>query len=104
MSLSENKHRKELTNARFVKTGILSQSSIENLTKAGFEFAEIDDAARAVMKLCSDPSINGRTFAITPRSVCESGYADTAADEYHEESPVLKTFQDLALGAKHRQV
>ena len=104
--------------ARFVKTGILSQAVIDNLEKAGFEFATVDDAARAVMKQCSDPSINGehhhlwlffpcsrlsgRAFAITPRSVSESGYVDLDADEY-EKDP-LKGFQEGALGAKHRQV
>ena len=43
----------------FVKTGLLSQTVIENLEKADTEFATVDDAARVVMKLCSDPSING---------------------------------------------
>lgn len=44
---------------RFVKTQILSQAAIENLEKAGTEFATVEAAARAVMKICSDTSING---------------------------------------------
>ena len=55
------------------------------------------------MKMCSDSSINGRTFAILPRSEAENGYKDIAADDY-EEGSVLEHFEQLALGAKHRQV
>jgi hypothetical protein len=45
--------------------------------------------------------VQGRTFVIVPRSVAESGYLDANSDEY--ETGPMKEFQDLALGAKHRQ-
>jgi hypothetical protein len=45
---------------RFIKTKILAPVVIEKLTEAGYEFAEVEDAAKALMKIASDSSINGR--------------------------------------------
>ena len=36
--------------------------------------------------------------------MAKSGYADTNKDDYDEQTGLLKELQDLALGAKHRQV
>ena len=44
---------------RFIKTKIMGPAVVESLTKGGFEFATIEDAATALMKIVSDPSING---------------------------------------------
>ena len=48
---------------RFVQTKILSAAAVEGLTKGGYEFATIEDAATAVMKIVSDPSINGEPIS-----------------------------------------
>lgn len=46
----------------FVKTAIISDEVIDRLESHGIEFAEKEDAARAVLHIASDKSMNG-----TPR-------------------------------------
>ena len=86
---------------RFVKTKILGPDVEESLTKGGFEFATIEDAATALMKIASDTSINGKAFAIVPRSHSESGYIDIDCDDY-KEGGLLRELNDQVAGATHR--
>ncbi|RMZ84789.1 hypothetical protein DV737_g959, partial [Chaetothyriales sp. CBS 132003] len=72
----------------YIKTPLLSAAVVEHLEKAGTEFATLEDAARAVLKLASDSSING--------------YVDVDVDDYREGH--LKEWSDAALGMKAREL
>ena len=56
----------------FIKTKILSKESVDFLTNGGFEFATVEDAATAMMKIVSDTSINGRFSAAMWLKRCSS--------------------------------
>ena len=49
-----------LMGSRFIKTRILSQQAREMLAGKGVGFAELEDAASAVLHLACDKSLNGR--------------------------------------------
>ena len=54
------------------------------------EFATVEDAASAVMRIACDSRISGRTLAIVPRSWVKNGYVDYDLDDYPEEHPLGK--------------
>jgi len=83
-------------------------------------FAEAADCAGAMLKIASDPSINGesfarrlgqcfhpltttlgRSFAIVPRDLAVYGYYDIGKDDYAE-GEVLDDQQDILLRTSHR--
>ncbi|RMZ79197.1 hypothetical protein DV738_g3484, partial [Chaetothyriales sp. CBS 135597] len=70
----------------FVKTRILGGGIAERLAEAGFEFAELEDTATAMLKVASDPSIN------------EFGYLDLDLDD-NKEGGVVKELNDSTNGA-----
>jgi hypothetical protein len=45
---------------RFIETRILSKAVVEKLQAGNVPFAQVEDAAAAVMHIASDPYINGR--------------------------------------------
>ena len=49
-----------LTGGRFIDTAIMSKDTLAYLESNGVEYATTQDAAQALLKLASDPSINGR--------------------------------------------
>jgi len=101
----------------------MSPTVLQMLADAGTEFATVEDAGAALLRLASDTSINGtrlmwgglyvarpggiltrsvgRAFAIVPRSQHPRGYMDIDYDDYPDGS-VLKLWQDLSTGAVHR--
>ncbi|KIX07556.1 uncharacterized protein Z518_02209 [Rhinocladiella mackenziei CBS 650.93] len=85
----------------FIHTKILSEAVVEFLAKANVEYAKVEDAAAAVMRIVSDPGITGRSFAILPRSMTPHGYVDIDFDDY-QEGTFLGDLQLLAAGGSHR--
>ncbi|RMZ80443.1 hypothetical protein DV737_g3000, partial [Chaetothyriales sp. CBS 132003] len=77
----------------FVKTNILGRGIAERLEEAGFEFATLEDTATAMLKIASDPSINGRSLAVVPRRHADIGYLDLDLDDY-KEGGVCKVLND----------
>ena len=69
---------------RFIETKILSKDVAALLTSRGVEFATVEDAALALLRILSDPKVNGRAVAIVPRSISPSGYQDIDHDDYEE--------------------
>ncbi len=74
----------------------------------GAEYATSQDAAQALLKLVSDPSINGensvqfrnmmlsitgRAFGILPRTQVKSGYVDLDTDDY-KDGEFMKPWDD----------
>lgn len=86
---------------RFIKTKIMSDIVVQHLTKAGIEFAEVEDSAGAAMRIISDPKVVGRSLAIVPRSIASRGYKDIDSDDY-EPGTFLAEVQDMAAGGTHR--
>ncbi|RMZ90138.1 hypothetical protein DV736_g2647, partial [Chaetothyriales sp. CBS 134916] len=82
----------------FIKTNILGGGIAERLVEAGFEFATLEDTATAMLKLASDPSINGRSLAVVPRRHIETGYVDIDIDDY-KEGGICKVLNDETNGA-----
>ncbi|RMZ89588.1 hypothetical protein DV736_g3201, partial [Chaetothyriales sp. CBS 134916] len=80
----------------YIKTPLLSAAVIDHLENTGIEFATIEDAARAVLKLAS------RAFAVVPRSWSPAGYVDIDADDYREGQ--LKEWSEASLGTKAREL
>jgi len=85
----------------FIPTAILSPVAVKTLTAAGTKFATVEDAGTAILKLASDKSIIGRSFAIVPRDQHPRGYIDVNVDDYTEGS-MLYGWQKGASGALHR--
>lgn len=58
---------------RYVKTPILSQRSLDAMTESGYGFAEIEDVASAMMRLVTDPNVNGKPPCIQsgPLGLCD---------------------------------
>ncbi|EXJ70662.1 uncharacterized protein A1O5_05652 [Cladophialophora psammophila CBS 110553] len=85
----------------FVKTSILSPAEKNWLDSSGIEFAEVEDAACCVMRIASDPTINGRVFGILPRSQAAHGFLDMDVDDY-KEGTLLDDLNKIAVGTNHR--
>jgi hypothetical protein len=47
----------------FIETRILSKAVVEKLHAGNVPFAQVEDAAAAVMHIASDPHINGKSWA-----------------------------------------
>lgn len=86
---------------RFIATKILSKDVKDLLTSQNVEFATVDDAAVALLKIVSNQDVIGRALAILPRSLASSGYADLEIDDY-DESTLLGKLQAGVGGVTHR--
>ncbi|RMD42182.1 hypothetical protein DV735_g2921, partial [Chaetothyriales sp. CBS 134920] len=82
----------------FIKTKILGGGIAERLTEAGFEFAELEDTATALLRIASDPTINGRAFGVVPRRLAEAGYLDLDLDD-NKEGGVVRELNESTNGA-----
>ena len=82
-----------LSLCRFIKTSLVTPEGWAFLESQGLEYAAVEDVALGMMKLASDPNINGRAFAILPRSAVKSGYADMDTDDYRE-GDFMKVWDD----------
>ncbi|KIW29292.1 uncharacterized protein PV07_05117 [Cladophialophora immunda] len=85
----------------FVKTSILSPTAKKWLESSGTEFADVEDAARCVMRILSDQSINGRAFSIMPRSMAPHSFLDIDIDDY-KEGTLLNDMNKIAVNTNHR--
>ncbi|KAH0830955.1 hypothetical protein AYO21_06485 [Fonsecaea monophora] len=69
------------------------QNYLEDLfASQGLSFAEVNDAVKVIMRIATDPTLNGRTLSNVPRLVARSGYVDFAMDDF-EEGSILDRFQ-----------
>ncbi|SCV39561.1 related to short-chain alcohol dehydrogenase [Fusarium fujikuroi] len=93
--------RMNLTGPWYVGTTILSPTVQEYCKSKNIVFAESRDAAAAWLKIASDSSINGRSFAIVPRDMAPKGYFDIGKDDYSE-GETLDELQDVLLRTSHR--
>lgn len=73
------------TNNRYVRTSILSEETWTHIKKSGVQFATVEDAGQALLRLLSDQTIQGRTFFISARKWASSGYVDFDVDDYRDD-------------------
>ncbi|KEF63065.1 uncharacterized protein A1O9_01041 [Exophiala aquamarina CBS 119918] len=85
----------------FIRTKIMSDTVLQYLDNLGVDFATVEDAAAAALRIIADPKVVGRSFAIVPRSLAPRGYQDIDFDDY-EEGSFLGKLQALAAGGTHR--
>ncbi|RFU28570.1 hypothetical protein B7463_g7781, partial [Scytalidium lignicola] len=63
------------------------QKILEDLfASQGLSFALVEDAVRAIMRIATDPTLNGRTLSNVPRNVATSGYLDVNSDDFQDGS------------------
>ncbi|KIW04175.1 uncharacterized protein PV09_04488 [Verruconis gallopava] len=90
----------------FISTDIMSDAVKErigaSLKSMKSDWAEVEDAAKAVMKVATDENINGRALAIVPRMDVEEGYMDCEADQYPEGTLLHKWSNFFDSGFNHR--
>lgn len=79
----------------------MSDAVLQYLDNMGVEYATVEDAAGAVLRILADPKVSGRSFAIVPRSLAPRGYKDIDLDDY-EEGSFLGKLQVSAAGGNHR--
>ncbi|KAJ9659426.1 hypothetical protein H2198_003155 [Neophaeococcomyces mojaviensis] len=68
----------------YVKTSIMSEETFQHVKSCGVEFATLEDAQHALLRLLSDESVNGKNLFIGGRRWApESGYWDLDLDDFH---------------------
>ena len=67
---------------RYVKTNILTQKDWEAVSAVGVQFAEAEDAGRCLLRILSDPTVNGHSFFLSARKWAASGFIDLDLDDY----------------------
>ncbi|EHY52470.1 hypothetical protein ABEF95_014906 [Exophiala dermatitidis] len=84
----------------FIETKIMSEAVLDHLKNANTQFATVDDAASALLRIVADKSIHGRSLAILPRSLAPRGYVDLCDDD--QEGTLLYRLQEAASKGTHR--
>ncbi|TVY36533.1 5'-hydroxyaverantin dehydrogenase [Lachnellula subtilissima] len=87
----------------YVRTPILGEEIQAYLVGKGVEFATVEDCTKAMLKIASDTTINGRGIGIVPRTVATEGYMDLDHDDY-KEGDFLKRWQQTVLDTALRLV
>lgn len=105
---------------RFIATPIMSEAVVQTIKKQlevrGQEFANIEDAVKAVMRVAADQTINGnptspmhmpllsstgRSLSIVPRNMRKEGYIDLEQDD-RVEGTLLYEFEASSTNVTHR--
>jgi hypothetical protein len=68
--------------SRYVRTSILPQELFDKVERSGVEFATTEDAGQCLLRILSDPSVNGRSLFLSPRKWAPRGYLDLDLDDY----------------------
>jgi len=67
---------------RYVKTNILSEQDFEQVRSLGVEFATVEDAGQCLLRILSDPTVNGHSLFLSARKWAPRGYIDLDLDDY----------------------
>ncbi|OAG38537.1 hypothetical protein AYO21_07197 [Fonsecaea monophora] len=85
----------------FTKTPIMSEEVIQRLEKLNLDFATLEDAGRAALRIASDKTMNGRAIVILPRKFAPEGFIDVARDDLKAPDP-RAIWQSETLRVSHR--
>ena len=79
---------------RYVRTKILSKEMFDHVRDSGVEFAEAEDAGQCLLRILSDPTMNGRSLFVAARKWAPRGYMDFDLDDYGPEDTLLQEIQE----------
>lgn len=84
--------RVNVINPWYVKTKILSEEDFAHVRSKGVEFATTEDAGQCLLRILSDPTVNGHSLFIAARKWASKGYMDLDL-ENTEENELRKEIQ-----------
>lgn len=90
--------RVNLVSPWYIRSGILTKDQFDGVEKLGVQLALLEDAQKALLRICSDVSVNGRNLFISPRKWREQGYWDMNIDDYHEMPEIENVQQEQMWG------
>lgn len=67
---------------RYVRTNILPEEKFKHVANTGIQFATAEDAGQCLLRILSDPSVNGHSFFVTCRKWASRGYIDLDLEDY----------------------
>lgn len=83
---------------RYVRTSIIPESAFKGVEDQGVVLATTEEAGQCLLRIVSDPSVNGRMLFLSGKKWSSTGYLDLDIDDYHES--LCKDIQaDQLLGA-----
>ncbi|KAK4032033.1 hypothetical protein C8A01DRAFT_41527 [Parachaetomium inaequale] len=74
--------RVNVTSPWYVRTSILPQETFDQVEQSGVEFATKEDAGQCLLRILSDPTVNGRSLFLSPRKWAPRGYLDLDHEDY----------------------
>lgn len=76
----------------YVETTVLPKKVYEYIRGKGIDFASLEDAGQCLLRLLSDPTVNGHSLFVAPRKWAPRGYMDLDL-ENTEGTALLKEIQ-----------
>lgn len=77
-----------------MKTNILSEEAFQSVRDEGIEFATVEDAGQCLLRILSDPTVNGHSFFISARKWAPRGYIDFDIDDYPGDKLIQEIQED----------
>lgn len=74
--------RQLIYGARYVRTNILSEEAFAHVSNTGVQFATTEDAGQCLLRVLSDPTVNGHSFFVTARKWAARGFMDLDLEDY----------------------
>ncbi|KAJ5164859.1 Short-chain dehydrogenase/reductase SDR [Penicillium coprophilum] len=78
----------------YVKTNILSDDVFKHVCNVGVELAKAEDAGQCLLRILSDPKINGHSLFVSGRKWASSGYLDLDLDDYPQNALIQEIQED----------
>ncbi|RAH39891.1 putative short chain dehydrogenase/reductase [Aspergillus brunneoviolaceus CBS 621.78] len=66
----------------YVRTNILSEEAFAHVSNTGVQFATTEDAGQCLLRILSDPTVNGHSFFVTARKWAARGFMDLDLEDY----------------------
>ncbi|KAL4996643.1 putative short chain dehydrogenase/ reductase [Aspergillus recurvatus] len=83
----------------YVRTNILSDEAFEHVSNTGVQFATTEDAGECLVRILSDPTVNGHSFFVTARKWAARGYMDLDLDDYPSNALLREVQHEQMLSA-----
>ncbi|EGC48022.1 conserved hypothetical protein [Histoplasma capsulatum var. duboisii H88] len=93
--------RVNLVSPSYIITPAYTEEIIAFFKSKGVKFASESDACKAILRIASDTTVNGRSIAVVSKEDCAVGYFDLAEDDFPEGSK-LYDLQNVATNVGSR--
>ncbi|KAG5293731.1 short chain dehydrogenase/reductase [Histoplasma capsulatum G186AR] len=93
--------RVNLVSPSYIITPAYTEEIIAFFESKGVKFASESDACKAILRIASDTTVNGRSIAVVSKEDCAGGYFDLAEDDFPEGSK-LYDLQNVATNVGSR--